>query len=65
MVRLGIDGVTVSDRGFEPWRASTGHPVVYAWVCPSRLCGRSELAPAAPPTCAIIGRPLERVRLPT
>ncbi|GAB3835411.1 hypothetical protein ACFPIJ_50960 [Dactylosporangium cerinum] len=62
---LGIDGVTTSDRSYRVWRGGAGHPVVHALVCPARTCSRAEPDTPVPPPCAVHGRSLDRVQIPT
>ncbi|MGH3833125.1 MAG: hypothetical protein ACRDRS_22280 [Pseudonocardiaceae bacterium] len=68
LTRYGIDGLTRTSRGYRPATGASGHPVVYARVCPISKCSRAVTEPAAgtdPPRCVITGLPLRPIRLPT
>ncbi|MEU7825939.1 hypothetical protein [Catellatospora sp. NPDC049133] len=66
MVDAGLDGLTDSVRAFVPPIPTSGHAIIFTWVCPQRSCSRVEIATTGAetaPACAISGQPLEQLQL--
>jgi hypothetical protein len=65
--RCGIDGLTTAVRAYKPPPdPGSGNSVAHVSLCPNRCCSRAEIeygAPSRVGDCAILGQPLDRVRL--
>ncbi|MEU7632982.1 hypothetical protein AB0C34_23890 [Nocardia sp. NPDC049220] len=56
----GIDNLTRTHRGFEPWKGARG-VVATAWVCPVSACPRA--ATDTRPFCQLTGQPFRETRI--
>ncbi len=63
--RHGVDGLTTSARGYEPWRPPGGHAVVAMWACPAaRHCSRMVPQDGGEqPYCGLVDAPFGTRRI--